>query len=91
MERIPRIRSVAAMEDGQLLVGFENGVEKIYDCNPLTTKPQFSLFKDPAFFRAVRVDPGGYGISWNDNIDLSEYELWTHGRPVAEKALKQTA
>ncbi len=28
----------------------------------------------------VRVDTGGYGISWNDAIDLSEYELWTHGR-----------
>jgi len=22
---------------------------------------------------------GGYGISWNDDIDLSEYELWTNG------------
>jgi len=41
--------------------------------------------------QSVRVDPGGYGISWNDNIDLSEYELWTNGQPVAEKFLKQTA
>jgi hypothetical protein len=25
---------------------------------------------------------GGYGISWNDEIDLSEYELWTNGAEV---------
>jgi len=31
--------------------------------------------------RAVHVDAGGYGISWNDDIDLSEYEP-TRGCPV---------
>jgi len=24
------------------------------------------------------VDTGGYGISWNDEMDLSEYELWNN-------------
>jgi hypothetical protein len=38
------------------------------------------LLASPAFFNAVRVDPGGYGISWSDDIDLSEYELWTNGK-----------
>lgn len=37
---------------------------------------------DPAFFRAVHVDPGGYGISWNEDVDLSEHELRTNGEPV---------
>jgi hypothetical protein len=39
----------------------------------------FRLLKDDAFFKAVHVDAGGYGITWNDNADLSEYELWTNG------------
>ena len=91
MERIPRIRSVAPLEDGRLLVCFDNGVEKTYNCKPLLSKPQFSLLMNPAFFRSVQVDPGGYGISWNDNIDLSKYELWTNGKLVAEKSLKETA
>jgi len=91
MERTPRIRSVAPIEDGRLLVCFENGVEMIYDCKPLMTKPEFSLLKNPAFFRSVRAGPSGYGISWNDNIDLREYELWTTGQPVVEKSLKETA
>ena len=33
-------------------------------------------------FNAVSVDPGGYGISWNDDIDLSCDELWEHGKVV---------
>jgi hypothetical protein len=91
MERIPKIRSVAPLADGRLLVCFKNGGEKIYNCKPLMTKPQFSPLKNPAFLRSVRVDSGGYGISWNDNTDLREYELWTNGQPIAEKSLKQTA
>jgi hypothetical protein len=41
-----------------------------------------------AFFNAVRVDPGGYGVSWSDDIDLSEYELWTNGKTVPNKSLE---
>ena len=33
-------------------------------------------------FDRVRVDTGGYGISWNDDIDLSCDELYWNGRPV---------
>jgi len=80
MTRIPRIAAVRATERSELLVRFENGIEKTYDCAPLLSRPPFELLKVPAFFRTVRVDPGGYGISWNDDIDLSEYELWTNGR-----------
>lgn len=80
MERIPRIKDVKAINKTQLLVRFENSIEKIYDCETLLSHPQFYLLSVPAFFRAVYVDSGGYGISWNDNIDLSEYELWTNGK-----------
>ncbi len=30
-------------------------------------------------FKCVKVDAGGYGVSWNDEIDLSESELWLNG------------
>ncbi len=83
MERIPLIRAVKATGRTQLLVRFKNGVEKIYDCRPILSRPQFHLLTDPAFFQAVRVDPGGYGISWNDDIDLSEYELWMNGKTIS--------
>ena len=79
----PKILSVQALENKRLLVKFVNRVEKIYDCNPLLSMEMFEVLKNAAFFKAVKVDAGGYGISWNDDADLSEYELWTNGVEVA--------
>lgn len=39
----------------------------------------FSSLKDSALFSEAEVDQGGYGISWNDELDLSCDELWEHG------------
>jgi hypothetical protein len=78
----PKILSVQALENKKLLVKFVNGVEKVYDCAQLLSVERFLLLKKDAFFKAVRVDAGGYGISWNDGADLSEYEIWTNGVEV---------
>ena len=75
----PTILSVEVQEYKKLLVKFDNGVEKIYDCAQLLSMEMFQLLKNDAFFKSVKVDAGGYGISWNDEIDLSEYELWING------------
>ncbi len=85
MDGIPRILEVAPAGDLKLRVRFDNGQVRIYDCGALLAREAFRRLEIPAFFRAVRVDPGGYGISWNDDLDLSEYELWTNGKPVPEK------
>jgi Protein of unknown function (DUF2442) len=85
MDRIPRIASIEIAGATELLVLFDNGAEKIYDVNPLLARPAFQPLANPAIFKTVRVDAGGYGISWNDDIDLSEYEIWTHGRDRANR------
>lgn len=84
METIPKIASVRPLERMRLLVQFHGGEQRIYDCAQLLSRPEFQLLAVPAFFRAVRVDPGGYGVSWNDEVDISEYELFTNGIPAAE-------
>jgi len=79
----PKILSVQPLDDKKLLVKFINGVEKIYDCKPLMEKFEpFRALENEVFFRQVKVDGGGYGISWNDKVDLSEYELWTNAIEV---------
>ncbi len=80
---VPKILSAQPLENKKLLVKFVNGVDKVYDCTPLLSREVFQLLKNEAFFKAVRVDAGGYGISWSDEVDLSEYELWTNGVEVA--------
>lgn len=44
------------------------------------------MLKQKAFFNAITVESGGYGVSWNDEMDLSEYELWTNGVNVEPSA-----
>ena len=91
MEPTPRIETVRPIGRARLLIRFRNGEERTYDCEPLLARSQFSLLADPAFFRAVHVDAGGYGVSWNDDIDLSEYELWTNGEQIADNAMHPDA
>ena len=76
----PRVKAVQPLDDYKLYVTFENGVSKIYDCAPLPNKLVFAPLATRWLFRAVKVDQGGYGISWNDDIDLAEAELWIHGQ-----------
>lgn len=77
---IPRIESVSAAEGHILLVLFSDGTRKSYDVAPLTQREMFAPLRNEAFFRNVSVEPGGYAVSWNSEIDISEFELWQHGR-----------
>ena len=75
----PKITAVQALDGKRLLITFANGIKKIYDCRRIIELEPFRLLRTEAFFRAVKVDAGGYGISWNDEMDLSEHELWENG------------
>ncbi len=75
----PKILSAQPLEDKKLRVKFANGIEKIYDCKPLIEKFEpFKALENEVLFKQVKVDAGGYGISWSDKLDLSEYELWVN-------------
>lgn len=78
----PKILSAVATDSSTLLIEFDNKIKKKYDITPLLKKEMFSPLKNSAFFKAVRVDQGGYAVVWDSNIDLSEYELWRNGQAV---------
>ncbi|MGN0383067.1 MAG: helix-turn-helix domain-containing protein [Eubacterium sp.] len=82
-----KIISIKPMEKFTLLVGFQNGVEKTYDMRTLyPVFPQFKVFEnDVNLFNQVQIDTGGYGISWNDNLDLSAEDIWEDGVEVNNK------
>jgi len=82
----PRIKSVTPLTEKFLLVTFVNGIQKVYDCQRLLSLDRFQLLRNEAFFKSVTVDLGGYGVSWNDEMDLSEYELWNNGVKVEPSA-----
>jgi hypothetical protein len=71
-----RIISAQAIDDHTLIVKFSNNELRKYDISKLLEIPMFSPLKNPPFFRNFTIDPHGYGLIWNEDIDLSEYELW---------------
>ena len=79
-----KIKTVNALTDYCLIVQFAEGVTKIYDVKPLFAKWDIfkSFVKEPNLFSDVEVDLGGYGIIWNDNLDLSCDELFANGKTV---------
>ncbi len=78
----PKIISVKAIDGYTVAVEFDNQQKRKYDVKPLLDKAMFSPLKNVALFKSVQVDVGGYAIVWNENIDISEYELWQHGQVI---------
>lgn len=78
---IHRIKFVKPLDDLKILVVFRNGVETKYDITQLYNKfPQFKqLEKESELYKAVTVDVGGYGVVWNDELDLDAEEIWQDG------------
>lgn len=79
-----KLASIVPVGDLILEATFCNGVVKRYDVSPLVArwKAFEALRTVPGLFRSVRVDAGGYGIVWNDELDLECEELWNNGVPA---------
>ena len=74
------IKSIKTLDNLILLVSFESGECKKYDFKPLIKKfKNFEQLKDNVLFNKARIDVGGYGIVWNENIEISSEELWKNG------------
>lgn len=74
------IKCVKPLENMIIKVVFENGEIKKYDMKPLIEKYEvFKKLNNKELFNKVKADIGGYGIIWNDDIDLSSEEIWKNG------------
>ncbi len=76
-----KVKSVTVLDNYNLLIGFACGKNKIYDLKPLFEKyDNFCLLKDISVLKTAKVDIGGYGVIWGDDLDLSCNELWDNGK-----------
>ena len=80
LKKYPKVVKSQALSGKRLLVMFDNGETKVYDCSPLLEERTFFLLKEEAIFKNVKTDPYGYGVVWNEDLDLSESELWINGK-----------
>ena len=76
---IPTVVNASAIDEHTLLVMFTDGKTKKYDVTPLLDNDIFEPLRNPDLFRNFQIESSGYAISWNSEIDISEYELWRNG------------
>lgn len=78
------VEAVKALPNFNLLVLFRTGEKKIYDVRPLFEKyePFQSFLLTYRLFEQVKVAGGGYGIYWNEDIDLACDELYLNGKTI---------
>ena len=77
-----KIKSVRPLPDRRLSVQFSEGITKIYDVKPLFEKWEaFRVLRDSEeLFYEADIAPGGYGVLWNDDLDLACEELYNNGK-----------
>lgn len=94
-----KIKKLELLEDYRLLCRFEDGKAKVFDMKTMMAKyPVFLDLKENDLFKKGRIDVGGFGIVWNDDLDISAQGIYELGEPYEEgekrisdiaKALKQ--
>lgn len=79
-----KAKSVTTLPDYRLLVHFADGSDKEYDMKPLMDRyPVFLELKNVSgLFAQAKVDVGGYGIVWNEDIDIDSEEVYQNGKDV---------
>jgi hypothetical protein len=75
----PKIRQFR-IEDPVLHAEFEDG--SLRDFN-LRTLDFYDLLKREGRIAQATLDPGGYGISWDDEHDVSENRVWNALTPAS--------
>jgi hypothetical protein len=79
----PKMLSVRALDGMKLLISFENGAKKQLDVNPYMKRFQpFKELSDRKVFENVVIDKSGFGIIWNDRVDISGCDAWELGIPM---------
>ena len=74
------ITDVKTQENFLLLLEFENGEKKEFDCKPLFEKKPFQVLKDEQFFKNAKL---GYGtVVWSDEIDISPETLYIDSKDI---------
>ena len=80
-----RIEEVVPLDDFQLLVFFSNGKVKKCDVRKCFDKKEaLSTFmvRSPSMFDYARIKVGGYGVYWEENMFISDVELYEIGEEI---------
>ena len=80
-----KIKSIEILPDFKIKALYDCGVVKTYDFNALIQNHKaFKPLGQKNLFNQAKVDCGGYGICWTDDIDIDSGEIWYNGVTTLE-------
>ena len=83
MHRI--ITKIKTLDNLQFEATFADGEVVVFDVKTLFDKyPVFQQLEDKKLFNSLQIDGVGYGVSWNDELDLSSDGIYSRGKHVAK-------
>ncbi|MGN0872172.1 MAG: DUF2442 domain-containing protein [Victivallales bacterium] len=76
-----KIERLTPLRGYLLYVAFRDGADTVYDMARLfDAVPAFRDFETiPGLFERAKIDGGGYGVSWSDELDIDAEELYENG------------
>ena len=79
------IVKIEAKENLILIATFADGEVVSFDVKTLFERyPVFHALEDDKLFNSVVIDGVGYGISWNDDLDLSSDGIYSRGNHIGK-------
>lgn len=78
----PRLVNVEPVGHLKLKLTYETGEVKLFDVSPYANGSWFGELREDAYFRTVRMLPGGTGIEWNNGQDIAPHELYECSAPA---------
>jgi len=79
-----KIKKIRCLPFFTVWAKFEDGRQVAYNMASLFDR--FEIFKTfqtiPGLFETARISAGGYGIEWNDDIDIAAEEIYVNGTPL---------
>lgn len=80
-----KIKSVITQNDLIISATFFDGTVKECSVDRLfNIYPQLKELENRELFNSVQVDAGGYGVSWNDDLDLDAETIWEDGIEIGK-------
>lgn len=78
-----KIKEIVSLNDLKITVVFQGGIKKVYDVTEMFNMfPQMKELEDETLLNSAVLDAGGYGISWNDELDIDAEEIWDNGTEI---------
>lgn len=78
--RYPKVISVKAENNYNLVLRFENGEIKLFDVKPYIKGEWFGELKDISIFNSVR--PCGNTVEWINGQDIAPHELYELSKSI---------